>query len=251
MQEARVSSSSISLESGVFLDSSAFENYPPSLSERFSTREIPIRKKIFKMTSEQSNISYIYKDLLRSMIVSFNDIGYIDSEEKFVFIKCVHANAERAVAKLNEDNNIMLPILSISQTVSDNAEERRRYESLLVNEKHWDAEKNRAFRVLSLAPRALNIKYQLNVWTKYMADMDQILEQVRLKFNPEMAVPTKFSTLTRGNIEGEDDVGNLVAGDKEDRVLQKTINISIRTYIPSPKFLITSTGKIEKFNTEF
>ena len=92
--------------------------------------------------------------------------------------------------------------------------------------------------------------YQLNVWTKYMSDMDQILEQVRLKFNPEMEVPTKFSTLTKGLIDTEENIGKLSAGDKEDRVLQKTINITVRTYIPSPKFLVTSTGEIEKFLIE-
>ena len=77
--------------------------------------------------------------------------------------------------------------------------------------------------------------------------MDQILEQVRLKFNPEMQVPTKFSTIAKALIESEEDLGKIEAADKEDRVLKKTINITLRTYIPSPKFMLTSTGKIEKF----
>ena len=83
-----------------------------------------------------------------------------------------------------------------------------------------------------------------------MANMDQILEQVRLKFNPEMQVPTKYSTIAKAFIESEEDVGSADAADKTDRVLKKTLNIVLRTYIPSPKFLITSTGKIERFNVE-
>jgi len=246
-----VSSSGVVIDSGYLdTDTSAILAYG-SRNDRWDTREGGFRKLLYKMTQAESNISFVYRELLRAMIVSFNDVGYISSEDKFLNIKCIHANAERAVAKLQQENNIILPILSISQTTSDNDETRRRYESLLVHEKFWDAEKNRAFRILSLAPRAINIRYQINIWTKYMADMDQILEQIRIKFNPEMEVPTKHATLTKGFIDSEEDVGTLTAADKEDRVLQKAINIVVRTYIPNPKFLITATGKIEKVNMEF
>ena len=218
-----------------------------SRNERWNTREGDIRKKMYRMTQAENNISFIYKELLRSMIASFSELGYISSEEKFIKTKCVHANAERTIAKLKQDNNIILPIVSISQTVSNNNKNRRRAENVLVQEKWWDEEKQRAFRVLSFAPRAVDIMYQLNIWTKYMSDMDQILEQVRLKFNPEMEVPTKYSTLTKAYIDTEEDSGKLTAGDKEDRIIQKTINIVVEAYIPNPKFLVTSSGKIEKF----
>jgi hypothetical protein len=227
-------------------DASAFE----SRSRRWSTREGDVRHLIYKITQSKNNISFIYKESLRSMITSFNDVGYIDSEQKFNEIRCIHANAERAIAKLKQENNIILPILSIAQTVSDNDRDRQKNESLLVHEKYWDAEKHRAFRILSLAPRAVNVRYQLNIWAKYMADMDQILEQIRLKFNPEMQVPTEFSTLAKAYLDSEEDVGQLTASDKEDRVLKKTMNIVFRTYIPNPKFLFTSTGKIEEFKME-
>jgi len=218
-----------------------------SRSEQWNTREGDIRKKMYRMTQAENNISFIYKELLRSMIASFSELGYISSEENFIKIKCVHANAERTIAKLKQDNNIILPIVSISQTISNNNKNRRRAENVLVQEKYWDEEKNRAFRVLSFAPRAVDVMYQLNIWTKYMSDMDQILEQVRLKFNPDMEVPTKYSTLMKAYIDTEEDSGKLTAEDKEDRIIQKTINIVVEAYIPSPKFLVTSSGKIEKF----
>ena len=243
-------SSSGTVYEEVALSTTDIDEYPRSRSKQWDTREGDVRKKIFKMTRTQSNISFVYKNLLRTMIASFNDIGYINSEDNFVDIKCIHANAERAIAKLKQDNNIILPILSIAQTVSDNDDRRRRVENLLVHEKYWDSEKNRAFRILSLAPRAVNIKYQLNIWTKYMADMDQILEQVRIKFNPEMEVPTEQGTLTKALIDSEEAAGEVSAANKEDRVLKKTINITIRTYIPNPKFLVTATGKIERVNIE-
>jgi hypothetical protein len=227
-------------------DASAFT----SRNDRWDTREGDVRKEIYKMTKARSNISFVYKESLRSMITSFNDVGYISSEDKWTDIKCIHANAERAVAKLKQENNIILPVLSIGQTVSDNDTERQKTESLLVNEKYWDKDKHRAIRILSLAPRAVNVRYQLNIWTKYMADMDQILEQIRLKFNPEMQVPTEFSTLAKAFLESEEEVGQVTVSDKEDRILKKTMNIVLRTYIPSPKFLYTSTGKIEEFKME-
>jgi hypothetical protein len=83
-----------------------------------------------------------------------------------------------------------------------------------------------------------------------MSDMDQILEQVRLKFNPEMNVPTEYSTLAKAFLQSEEAVGSMTASDKEDRVIKKTMNIVLRTYIPSPKFLVTSTGEIEEFKIE-
>lgn len=227
------------------IDLSAFNNIQ-SNSYKWGTREAWVRKELFKLTKPSLNISNTYRETLRTMIASFNDVGYINGEDNFKSILCIHANAERAVAKLKQDNNIILPILSISQTTSDNDVKRRRYESLLVDEKWWDNDKNRAYRVVSLAPRAVTIRYQLNIWAKYNSDMDQILEQVRLKFNPDMEVPTSQGTITKAYIDSEEDTGEQKAGDKEDRVLQKSIHIIVETYIPNPKFVITSTGRLEK-----
>ena len=136
-----------------------------SNSYKWGNREAWVRKELFRLTQSESNISHTYKETLRTMIASFNDVGYIDGEDNFQNIRCIHANAERAIAKLKQDNNIILPIISISQTISENDTSRRRYESLIVNEKWWDNDKNRAYRVVSLAPRAVTIRYSLNIWT--------------------------------------------------------------------------------------
>ena len=211
---------------------------------------ITIKDKIFEMTRAKHKNSNIYKDSLRAMIATFNEVSYLSSEDKIIQVKCLHANAERAIAKLKQEENIILPMMTISQTLTENDKDRIKQEGLLINEKYWDKEKNRAFRVLSLAPRAVNISYQINIWCKFMADMDQILEQVRLKFNPEMQVPTKFSTLAKAYLDSEENLGSAIAGDKEDRIIKKTMNIVLRTYIPNPKYLVTSTGKIEEYKTE-
>ena len=223
------SSMVVNVTEGTFAEST-FDSLQ-SHSYRWGDREAWVRKELFRLTNAESNISHTYRETLRTMIASFNDVGYIDSEDKFKNILCIHANAERAIAKLKQDNNIILPILSISQTISENDTKRRRYESLIVSEKGWDNDKNRAFRIVSLAPRPVTIKYGLNIWAK---------------FNPAMEVPTSQGTITKAYIESEDNDGSLTAGDKEDRVIQKLINITVETYIPNPKFLITSTGRLEK-----
>lgn len=221
-----------------------------SRSRRWSTREGDVRKEILKQTLSHHNISFMYRETLRAMIASFNDIGYINSEGQFIDVRCIHANAERAVAKLHEEENIVLPIISVAQTTSNNDKERQKNESLLVHEKVWDEDRQKAIRVLSLSPRAVDISYSLHIFGKYLSDVDQILEQVRLKFNPDMSVPTKYSTSTKAYLESEEERGAIEAKDKEDRVIKKELLITVKGYIPSPKFLFTSTGKIEKYKTE-
>jgi hypothetical protein len=221
-----------------------------SRSRYYNTRESDVRAEILKQTKASHNISGVYRETLRSMLTSFADLVYIDSENKQIDVPCIHANAERAVAKIVQEDSIILPITSVAQTTTDNDVNRDRYESLLVHEKIWDDSKQRAIRVLSLAPRAVNIKYQVNIFGKYLSDVDQIMEQIRLKFNPEMEVPTPFSTMTRALIDSEENAGQLDVGDKQDRIIKKTLSITVRTYIPNPKFLFTSTGKIEKYIAE-
>ena len=206
-----------------------------------------IKKQIFNLYRNESNIPRIYKETLRAIIHLFSGLFIIDSEEKVVKVKCMHGSPERVVAKLKQEDNIILPIITVTQTISDNDDNRRRYTPILVDEKYWDTSKQRAFRVLSFVPRAINIKYDINFWCKYRADVDQLLEQARLNFNPEADINTSYSTRTKGYITGEVDNSQMAVGDTADRVVKKTLNVTVETYIPSPKFLVTSTGKIETF----
>ena len=58
-----------------------------SRSRHWSTREGDVRKEIFKQTLAHHNISHTYRETLRAMIASFNDVGYINSENEFVDVK--------------------------------------------------------------------------------------------------------------------------------------------------------------------
>lgn len=221
-----------------------------SLNDFWNTSEGVIRNKIIKMTQQKHKVSHIYKDTLRSVLNEFSDIIIFKDEESTQDIKVIHANQERAVAKLQQEDNIILPIISVAQLTSQNDSDRIRYKSLLIKETVWDSEKSRATRVLSLAPKAVNISYDINIWAKYKSDLDQISEQIRTKFNPDLDIYVSPNRISKAFLEEEVDVGSVTAVDKEERLLQKKFSLIIKTYIDSPKFLVTNTGKIEEFNIE-
>lgn len=208
------------------------------------------RKEIELRTTKQNKIPFFYKESLRYLLSKLGSLSYLNSETQVVNIKCVHANPERTIAKLHQENNIILPIISIDQETSDNDDARRRNSPSLVLEKYWSEEKKRAFRIMSLAPRSVNISYGINIWAKYKNNLDQIAEQIRLLFNPHLVIKNPYTNVASAFLDSEADQSTLDLGDREERVLRKTFAIVLEAYIPNPQFLITSTGEIEEFNSE-
>jgi len=208
------------------------------------------KEKVLQRTNVSNNIPLFYREVLRFFISKLGQLAYLNSETELVGIKCIHSNPERTVAKLEQETNIILPIISISQSSSNNADNRRRQTSNIVMNTWWSDEKKRAFRVLSIAPRAVDMEYGINIWAKYKSNMDQIVEQVRLLFNPSLVVETPFNTTALSFIETESDNSSFEVGDREERILRRSFSVKVEGYIPNPKFLVTSTGEIEEFNSE-
>lgn len=200
--------------------------------------------------SQADNISFIYRETLQSVKALFSGMKYYNSDDTIVDVKCIHGNPERTIAMLKKDNNIILPIVSVVQTNSESPDDRRRPQQMLLESKRWSESRQRAFRVVCLAPKAVNILYDVNVWTKYRSDLDQLTEQLHLKFHPSIKVVTTYNDQTQGFLTQESDQSSVDLGDKEDRILRRSFSFSVQTYIPTPQFLLTSTGKLEKFNTE-
>jgi hypothetical protein len=217
---------------------------------------IPINTKVLNEILEKTNISTgmytqkVYKETLRSLIGLFGNIYYVDRNNQPIKIRCFHGNQERAIAKSTTGDNITLPVITIVEKSSENDEKRNKYKPILIHETYWDKDKQRAVRILSMSPRAINISYDINIWTKYKEDMDQIRESIFILFNPDYEIKTKYSDITKAFIRSETDIKNPEADDGDDRILQKSITIKVETYIPNPKFLYTSTGRIETFNYE-
>lgn len=197
-----------------------------------------------------SKTAKIYKESLRQLLNIFSNIYYINADGSPVKVKCITGNPERAIAKQFKDSGIVLPLLSITESITSQSDERNRFSQMLVHDKYWDSKKLRAVRLLSLSPKPIAITYQLNIWTEYKEDMDKLRSAIYLMFNPHLEIQTSDNDLAKCFIELEEDNSSINAGDQEDRILKKAILIKLETYISSPKFLFTSTGKIETFHLE-
>ena len=165
-----------------------------------------ISRKVFAEIAEKTNSSSgmyaqkTFKEILRSMINIFSNVYYIDKNNNSIQIKCFHSNQERAIAKTFIGDNITLPVITIGESVTSPDEERQRYSPILIHEKRWDADKNRAIRILSMAPRSVNITYKINIWAKYRDELDQIRESIFLMFKSlseiAIAIPANWLIVT-------------------------------------------------------
>ncbi len=203
---------------------------------------------IHKMKSRTVTPENSYKEILRFIISEFNDLVYFNDEAEAVRVKCRYGNPERTVAKLRQADNMILPVITISQDSVVEANDRRRFNSVLMQKTYWNDETQRAERIVSLCDRPVTLQYNINIWSKYMEDMDQLAQQIRLKFNPSVQLNTKYSVDSKVFLNAENNNYSLTLADREERVIRKSFSVSVETYIRSPKFRITSTGQIEEVN---
>lgn len=206
-----------------------------------------LRNRIIELTDAQpTETNNVYKESLRALLHLMGGIYYIDGNGNSVKCKCIHGNPERIASIIYSDNTLILPLLSLSEVSTENDDTRRRYSKIVVNEKSWDPKKMRAVRVLSVVPRPVTLTYELNIWSKYRADLDMVRSSIYSLFSPDVSIKTKFSDYNKAFVVSESDIGTTIAQDAEDRMLRKSITISLQTYIPSPKFQITNTGEISQ-----
>jgi len=222
----------------------------PSSFPKVQSADTWARNLIEARTTVSNNIPLFYRESLRYVISKLGSLAYIDSETNLIRVQCIHANPERTIGKLKQENNIILPIISINQNSSSNADQRRRNAPTIVAESFWSEEKKRAFRVISFSPRAVDIEYGINIWAKYKANLDQLVEQIRLLFNPHMLVKNSYTNVAHAFIDQESDNSTLETSDRQERIIRRSFSVKLEAYVPNPKFLITSTGEIEEFNMD-
>jgi hypothetical protein len=196
---------------------------------------------------EKSNF---YREYTKFLIDKIGTVKFINSEDKSQEITTFFANPERAIAKIHEDRNITLPVITISIDDIDEDTDRRRTSSNLEISTIWDKKTQRALRVVSKASKPINLSFSINIWAKYVEDVNQIVENIMLLFNPSLDFKTANSTNTKAFIEQITDNSVASAPDKEDRVIRKMIVLTAEAYLSYPKYLITSTGEIEKYSIE-
>lgn len=212
-----------------------------------------VKNKVIELTTNKTRavVDNVYRETLKELLNKFGNLYYIDGNGNRVQIKCSHGDQDRLAGLLKKDNTLVLPYVTITDIKTSNSDDRRRYSPVIVSEKIWDPKRRRAERYLSLAPRPINLTYKINIWAKYKSDMDMIRSNIFGLFNPDINIRTKYSDFCKAYIDSEDELGDYKASDTSDRLLQKTITLVVETYIPSPKFLFTSTGEVKSILFDF
>lgn len=207
--------------------------------------EKEVHKKLLEFRNKQDFIMDTYREVTRELEHIFDEIYTINEENRIIPVKRIYANPERSVAKQIQEDNLILPIISIDQQVSQTSSERSRYNPVLVHDVIWSDRYQRAVRLLSLSPAPVNLTYNISLWAKYGEDLDQILEQISLMFNPSLNIPTKHSSETQAFIVEEEDNTDVIYDDGKDRMVKRIITVNVETYIRNPQVVMTSSGKMQ------
>jgi hypothetical protein len=204
------------------------------------------------------NYLYRYTKALRgcdeAMLDLFSGMEILDINGKVKRIPISYATYERAVANLLDGNvrsdnslvtdRIPLPTMAIHQTNFDFDPKRYTYHHAvnrlrsyrpdrkpgLTTTEKW--ERDTIFGIARGLP--INVNYELNGWCWYVEEIEQLCEQIMLKFSPVAYISVRgvnWETIVKktgqaNNIDPE-------VGDKQ-RVLKFKFNFVAETYIPQP-----------------
>jgi len=199
--------------------------------------------------------SQIFTAVDMAMKDLFSDLSVIDGNGKPHRIPIVPMGPERAVAYILQENarkdasfvvdRLPLPLLSIKYKSTITPDPARflysgavRYYRDLNNKPGWMEseayENDTVFGKTRGVP--LNVGYELSAWTMYDLDMDQILEQVTLKFDMNTAYlniqGAEFEVLVK--LDGYANNSNLEPGEKDVRIIRWRFDMHVEMFVPQP-----------------
>lgn len=212
-------------------------------------RENPSRETIHRYSQIFRGADEAMKDL-------FDDITVEDDNGKAHKVVIKMDTPEKAVAFILQENvrndntfvvdRIRLPLLSLNRTDFTMDQSRYIYHKA-VNYYRGYREDEKPGWTTSETGRdrdtvfgkawgiPINITYQLNAWALYTEDMNQILEQIQMKFSPVAYI--RIQDVNVETIVKLDSTGNnkeSEPGDKNVRVIKYQFNFTVETYIPQP-----------------
>lgn len=207
----------------------------------------------------ERQLIYRYSKSLRgcdeAMVDLFSNIVVIDEDGKAHKVPIIWGTQERAVAWILQDNTrkdgslvverIRLPMMAIYSSGMEFDQTRYTYHKAIDYMRRLDAdgkpglytkekyERDTVFGVARGIP--VNKTYNLMVWTMYMEDIDQILEQILLKFSPVAYIRVRGvnweTTVSLDSIANNVDYE---PGDQNQRIIKFEFNLTTRAYIPQP-----------------
>lgn len=203
----------------------------------------------------------------QGMLDLFKNVVVLDEDGKAWPVPIIFGTQEKAVAVILQNNvrktNIpvvdrpMLPALALAQNGIEYSKDRYIYHKakMLFRDAtgkpgNYASEKYQRDTVFGIAAGIpIDISYTLYAWTRYIEDMNQILEQI---------IP-KFSLLAYINIQNIpweigvslDSMSNNIEmepGDKSVRVVKYQFNFTAQSYIPQP---ITRNKSVLEIKTDY
>ena len=189
-----------------------------------------------------------YKDFTRRLKEIFGNYKVLKGDDIVRTVEIIYANPERAIAKIRETKNTLLPMLSLQFEDIDLDLARRKPAEALVEKRFWDSNEQRAIRFMALAPAASNLNFAVNIWGKYVDEVNQLTEQLLLEFRPNLNIEIRPEESYQGFLVNVSDASNLTARDREDRIVKRTIRFRVESYIPGYVFRFTNTGEIKTMN---
>lgn len=203
------------------------------------------------------NVVYRYSKAIRgcdeAMVDLFNNVVVLDEDGKAHKVPIIWGTQERAVAWMLQDNTkkdgslvverIRLPMMAIYSSGIEFDQTRYTYHKAkdylrdnlgrpgMHSKERY--ERDTVFGVAKGLP--INKTYTLMVWTMYMEDIDQIIEQIILKFSPVAYIRVRGirweTTVSLDSIANNVDYE---PGDQNQRVIKYEFNLTARAYIPQP-----------------
>lgn len=190
--------------------------------------------------------TYYYYRALRKIIVQFLDIfndiqvARYDSEGNITDtfdVPLKFAPKSKAWYWIYEKkSDEMLPMISCEITSIEYATERQgnRHRNVIVS-RSLDDDTIRKF----LNPIPYNINFQLNLWSKYMIDIDQILEQILPYFGPYIFMRTSIDQLdlsfdAKVMLNSVSPDLNSEYTDEERRIVRWMLDFTVQTYLFKP-----------------
>jgi len=191
-----------------------------------------------------------YKDFTRRLKEILGGFQVLKGDGTLRTVDIIYANPERAIAKITETKNTLLPILSLQFEGVELDTARRKPAAAIVEKKFWDSDKQRAIRYIALAPPAANLSFGVNIWGKYVDEVNQLTEQILLLFRPNLNIDIHPHESYEAFVLDVGDAANLTAGDREDRVVRRTVRFKVESYIPGNVFRFTNTSEMKTLNFE-
>lgn len=220
----------------------------------------PNRSNIYRYAKSLRGTDEAVMDLFRNLIV-------LDEEGKAHAVPIIWGTQERAVAFLVQENTrkddslvvdrIKLPLMAIYSSGYAFDQGRYTYHAAVnfLRDKtgkpnFYESEKYKKDTVFGYTRGIpVNVSYTLSIWTLYIEDINQILEQIFLKFSPvsyitvrgvNWEIPVKLDSIAN-NL-------NVEPGDAALRVIKYEISLTAETYIAQP--LVRKKSVLET-RTEF